>query len=70
MERVTIDLDALTDTDREALYNQSAYEGRALEDVVLDLIHAGLHSTVRNVNTGHVSGHSVQTARIDGDIHF
>ncbi|GAB2660094.1 hypothetical protein GCM10027271_18510 [Saccharopolyspora gloriosae] len=63
-------MDDLTAADREALHNRAHSDGREIEDVVLELIRAGLHGSVHNVNTGHVSGPSIQTGRIDGDISF
>ncbi|GAA3352128.1 hypothetical protein [Saccharopolyspora gregorii] len=70
MERVTLNLDDLNQADREAVSTRASREGRDIEEVLLDLVRAGLHGSVHNVNTGNVSGPSIQTGHIQGDLRF
>ncbi|MCA1191632.1 hypothetical protein [Saccharopolyspora sp. 6V] len=70
MEQITINLGYLTSSDREAIQNRADHEGRDVEAVLLDLIKAGLHGSVHNVQTGNVSGPSIQAGHIRGDMHL
>lgn len=70
MEQVTVNLGGLSNADQEAITNRADNEGREIADVLVDLIRAGLRGVVHNVNTGNVSGTSIQAGRVEGEFRF